>query len=78
MEKAELNKLCDKVTELDILFEKIELLADNMDQDFFSLREGPDVLYDFKRFSITNDILVDYIHAMDEKIGSIKRMLDIV
>jgi hypothetical protein len=78
MEKAELNKLRDKVNELEITFEKIERIADNIDQGFFDLKDKDYILYAFDGFSVENDILTDYIHEMDEKLGGIKRMLGMV
>lgn len=78
----ETGAIVDEVTELDISLEKIRCLVDDVSQDYFDQydpndkKDVPYIIYDFNRQRVRMDMLVDYLHTVEQKSELIYSALD--
>ena len=67
--------LDDEIMNLEIIHERIKLMGDNIDQDYFSLNDDYCKLHYFDKAKIESDIISDYVSQMSDRLKKIRRML---
>ncbi len=67
--------LDDVIFNLSIYQERVVLMTDYIDQEYFELKDDDEKLYCFYRTEIMFDILLDYITLINEKLTETREMI---
>lgn len=67
--------LDDMILSLEVASEKAAVMINTLDQDYFSLNRDCDKLYFFDKAVIQNEILLDYVFQIGDKLGEARKML---
>lgn len=67
--------LDDTILFLEVAHEKATVMINTLDQDYFSLNKDCDKLYLFDKAVTQNEILLDYVFQIGDKLGETRKML---